>query len=770
MVLIKGAGLPGQAEGYHIWARGIVQGVGFRPFIFNLAEELHLTGWVKNTSSGVEIEINGTPQDLAAFVEQVQDRLPPLARLDALQVEVVPANGYASFAILESQAQPGAFMPVSPDVATCPDCQRELFDPSDRRYRYPFTNCTNCGPRFSIIQDIPYDRPNTTMAGFALCPACQAEYDDPRNRRFHAQPVACSQCGPQLWFESAGQRRAERDDALRMAREWLQDGKILAIKGLGGFHLACDAANPAAVAELRRRKKRSDKPFGLMAFDLATIRRHCQVSPAEADLLAAHQAPIVLLDRLVESNIALSVAPGQKTLGFMLPYTPLHLLLLEPAVGFPPVLVMTSANLSEEPIAYRDEEARQRLGQLADGFLLHNRPIHMRVDDSVARVLPAGAPYLLRRARGYAPDSLPLPRAMPPLLATGAELKNTFCLARDQYAFLSHHIGDLENYETLRSFEEGIQHYQRLFRVQPQRLACDLHPNYLATRYAQQRAEQDHLPVVAVQHHHAHLAACLADNGWQQDDPVIGLCFDGTGYGADGAIWGGEVLVGGYRSYQRRFHLAYVPQPGGDSAVRRPARMALAHLRSAGLDWAPDLLPVLDLCAEERTVLAAQLTHQINAPLTSSMGRLFDAAAALIGVREKTNYEGQAAIEMEAQADPYERGFYPFELREDLIDPAPLWLALVADWQAGLGIPQLSARFHNSVARLSLDLCRQVRTELGCQIVALSGGVWQNRFLLQRAVDALQNDGFRVLIHRRVPANDGCIAFGQVMVAAYTGD
>lgn len=757
-------------SGYHIWARGIVQGVGFRPFIFNLAEELALTGWVKNTSSGVEIEVNGEAARLDAFVAQVKDRLPPLARLDELQIEPVAANNYAAFAILESQAQEGAFIPISPDVAICDDCRRELFDPSDRRYRYPFINCTNCGPRFSIIQDIPYDRPKTTMAGFALCPACSAEYHNPRDRRFHAQPVACPQCGPQLRYESEGKLLAEREDALHAARQALRAGQIVAIKGLGGFHLACDAANPAAVNELRQRKKRSDKPFALMAFDLETVRRHCQVSQAEAELLASTQSPVVLLERLPESNIAQGVAPGQRSLGFMLPYTPLHLLLLEPAVGYPQVIVMTSANLSEEPIAYRDDEAHARLDRLADGFLLHDRPIHMRVDDSVARVLPVTqAPYLLRRARGYAPDSLPLPREAPPLLATGAELKNTFCLARERYAFLSHHIGDLENYETLRSFEEGILHYQRLFRVQPERLACDLHPNYLATRYAQQRAAQEGLPLLAVQHHHAHLAACLADNGWQTTEPVIGLSFDGTGYGPDGAIWGGEVLVGSYRDYQRRFHLAYVPLPGGDVAVRRPSRMALAHLRSAGLDWEPDLPAVMDLCAEERTVLDAQITRGLNSPLTSSMGRLFDAAAALIGVRFRATYEGQAAIELEAAADPHETGAYPFELRDDIIDPTPLWLGLLEDWHAGAGIPALAARFHNSIAALSLAVCRQVRAEQGCQVVALSGGVWQNGYLLQRVVHTLQLHGFRVLTHRHVPANDGCIALGQVMVAAYSG-
>jgi hydrogenase maturation protein HypF len=451
-------------------------------------------------------------------------------------------------------------------------------------------------------------------------------------------------------------------------------------------------------------------------------------------------------------------------LGFVLPYTPMHLLLLEPEEGFPEVLVMTSGNLSEEPIAYRDEEAVTRLRELADAFLLHDRPIHIRVDDSVVRSV-FDAPYLIRRARGFAPDPLALPVSVPPLLAAGAELKNTFCLARDRYAFMSHHIGDMENYETLRSFEEGITHFERLFRVQPQLIACDLHPNYLATRYAQQRALQEGLPLVAVQHHHAHMAACMAENGWTEQQPVIGLSFDGTGYGTDGTIWGGEVLVGGYSQYQRRFHLAAVPQPGGDGAVRKPARMALAHLWAAGIEWEADLPPVEALCEEERLLLHTQLKRKINAPMTSSMGRFFDAASALIGVRQKATYEGQAAIELEALSSADEMGWYPFDVQGDIIDPAPLWHALLADWRLGEPVYRLAARFHNSLARLTLELCRIVRNETGSAAVALSGGVWQNRFLLECTVPTLEREGFRPLLHRQTPANDGCIALGQTVVA-----
>jgi len=750
--------------GVKIWVRGIVQGVGFRPFIFTLAEQMGLTGWVKNTSSGVEIEVSGTPPAVESFLLSIRENPPPLARIDELHSEPVEPNGYANFTILESQSEEGAYQPVSPDMGICPDCWRELFDPGDRRFRYPFINCTNCGPRFTIVRDIPYDRLNTTMAGFQMCSQCQAEYANPRDRRFHAQPVACPDCGPQIWLEENGEKLAGGEAALQYAREQLKAGKILAVKGLGGFHLACDATNPAVVSELRRRKKRSDKPFALMAFDLAAVERHCFVSPAEARLLTSQQAPIVILDRKPGSRIAAEAAPGQPTLGFMLPYTPLHLLLLEPGAGYPDALVMTSGNLSEEPIAYRDEEAHENLGNLADAFLLHDRPIHMRVDDSVMRIA-AGQRYFTRRSRGWAPDPLLLPVKAPPILATGPELKNTFCLARDRYAFLSHHIGDMENYETFRSFEEGITHFERLFRVKPQVIACDLHPDYLATRYAQQRAQEESLPLVKVQHHHAHLAACLADNGWDSNEPVIGLSFDGTGYGTDGAIWGGEVLLGGYSAYQRRFHLDYVPMPGGDAAIRRPARMALAHLWAAGIDWEPDLPPVKYFCAQDRTALRIQVERQINAPRTSSMGRFFDAASALVGVRMTATYEGQAAIEFEALADPGEQRAYPFEITGEVINLRPLWQALINDWRSGAPTPTLAARFHNSVAQLAVEACLLLRAECGVQIAALSGGVWQNRFLLERTVAGLKKEGFRILLHHQLPPNDGCIAVGQVMVS-----
>jgi hydrogenase maturation protein HypF len=785
-----------ETAGIRIHITGVVQGVGFRPFVYTLATRLALTGWVRNTSAGVDIEVDGPSDALQAFVEGLQKESPPLSHIDDLIVEERPVNGYTKFEILHSQPIADAFQPISPDISICPDCLRELFDPDDRRYRYPFINCTNCGPRFTIIEDIPYDRPKTTMAGFELCTDCAEEYDNPLDRRFHAQPVACPECGPQVWIEPTGKPQESpnlnADAAIWAAQRLLAQGKIVAIKGLGGFHLACDATNPIAVAELRHRKLRVDKPFALMMPDLETVQQHCFVNEAESSLLESRERPIVILRRRPESTIAAQVAPQQDTLGVMLPYTPLHYLLLyegdHPAkVGstVAPVLVMTSGNISEEPIATENDEARERLGPLADAFLLHNRPIRTRCDDSVMRVFRSeleseehgSALMPLRRSRGYAPFPVRLPWDAPPLLAAGAELKNTFCITRGTYAFLSHHIGDLENYETLESFQDGVEHFERLFRIRPQALVYDLHPNYLATRYAQARAERDNLPAIGVQHHHAHIAACMVEHGLSGEQPVIGVAFDGTGYGDDGAIWGGEFLLANYQGYRRAAHLVYVPLPGGDAAIRKPARTALAHLWHADLDWDPKIPSPAALCVEERTALRSQLEKNINAPLTSSMGRLFDAAAALSGVRQKVNYEAQAAIEFEALVNPDEKGAYDFELYKGKnrsesnlaplqVDPAPLIASLCADQLAGVPLPILAARFHNGVARMVVEVCRHLRTETNLDVVALSGGVWQNMVLLAKTVAYLEQAGFTVLLHHQVPSNDGGLALGQAAIAA----
>jgi hydrogenase maturation protein HypF len=761
--------------GAQIHITGIVQGVGFRPFVFGLAQRLNLTGWVRNTSAGVDIEVDGSPESLDNFLYALKENTPPLARIDEFEVTRKPPNGFASFEILHSHSIQGAFQPISPDMSVCPDCLKELFDPQDRRYRYPFINCTNCGPRFTIIKDIPYDRPNTTMADFPMCPDCATEYHNPVDRRFHAQPVACPVCGPQVWLEVAEQTTAHREDAIQETRKLLSEGKVVAIKGLGGFHLACDATNPEAVADLRRRKMRVDKPFALMLPDLETIEHHCWANPSERQLLKSGQRPIVILDKRPDSPISQEVAPGQNTLGVMLPYTPLHYLLLERAQGFPDALVMTSGNLSEEPIATSNPEARQRLGNLADAFLMHDRDIYTRCDDSVVRAIdpPSQEPgqnypaiYPLRRARGYTPFPILLPWNLPPLLATGAELKNTFCLTRERYAFLSHHIGDLENYETLRAFEEGIRHFERLFRVQPEALAYDLHPAYLATQYALKRAKLENLPASGIQHHHAHIAACMSEHGLDENEPVIGVAFDGTGYGEDGAIWGGEFLLTTYANFERPYHLAYVPLPGGDTAIRQPWRMALTWLGHAGLEWETGLPPVT-ASPEQLQVLRYQIETRLNAPLTSSMGRLFDAVAALIGIRQEVNYEAQAAIELEALADPQETGIYPWEINQENIDPTPLIQMLVADLRAGLAIESLAARFHNSVAEMVRIACKQIASRTGASKVILSGGVWQNRFLLKQTLQRLENENFKIYLHRQTPTNDGGIAVGQAVIAYY---
>jgi hydrogenase maturation protein HypF len=754
---------------------GIVQGVGFRPFVYNLATGLGLTGWVRNTSAGVDIELEGETPVLDEFVLRLRADAPPLAHLDEVEVSSREPSGYQTFEIEHSEAVPDAFQPISPDVSICPDCLRELFDPSDRRYRYPFINCTNCGPRFTIIKDIPYDRPKTTMAVFPMCSDCQAEYSDPTDRRFHAQPVACPECGPRVWLEmTPGEDSAKStigrytigDEAILVAQRLLREGKILAVKGLGGFHLACDALNTQAVAQLRERKLRVDKPFALMFPNLAQIEQHCLVSPDERALLESAARPIVLLRRKPGSVIVPQVAPGQEQLGVMLPYTPLHYLLFADT-PHPRPLVMTSANLAEEPICTDNVEAREHLSGLTDAFLMHDRDIHIRTDDSVMRVLPDLGPYPIRRSRGYAPFPVRLPWQVTPILAAGAHLKNTFCITNRNYAFLSHHIGDLENYETLQSFEQGIAHFEGLFRVKPEFLACDLHPDYLATRYAVERAERDTLPIIKVQHHHAHIAAVMAEHRLDGSEPVIGVSFDGTGYGDDGAIWGGEFLLADYAGYRRMAHLGYFPLPGGDAATRRPSRTALGLLHALGLDWDEALPTHADLCYEDRTAIRIQLERKLNSPLTSSMGRLFDAAAALAGVRQKVNYEAQAAIEFEALSDPDETGIYPFEFATGQINASPAIQALIADVLAGRPAPQISARFHNGLAVMVRDVCASIRVETGASRVALSGGVWQNVALLMKTIPLLQKSGFQVYIHHKVPANDGGLALGQAAIAAF---
>ncbi len=751
-------------SGSRIHITGIVQGVGFRPFIYNLATSLDLKGWVVNTSNGVDIEVAGSPACISQFINKLRNNPPPLARIDNINILEITPPIFSDFIIRESEFQPGEYLPVSPDVSICPDCRKELFNPQDRRYRYPFINCTNCGPRFTIIKDIPYDRPKTTMANFKMCPECLSEYQNPSDRRFHAQPIACPVCGPQLQF-TMDKNISIGEDAIQSARNALVSGKILAVKGLGGYHLACDASNKKAVENLRNRKKRSDKPFALMAYNLEQVQQFALVSPAESELLESPQHPVVILKKKIKHTIFDQTAPGQNSLGFMLPYTPLHLLLLEPESGFPEVLVMTSGNVSEEPIAYSDEEAFSRLHGIADGFLIHDRPIHTRVDDSVCRIFKENL-YPIRRSRGYAPEPIRYNRSLPQILACGAELKNTFAFSKDKYIFISHHIGDLENYETLKSFENGIEHYKQLFRLSPAAIAVDLHPDYLSTKYGLSESFAKHLPLVSVQHHHAHLASCLADNLWSSNESVIGLIFDGTGYGTDGKIWGGEILVGNCSVFQRYYHLRETPLPGGDTAIRNPSKIALSQLFAAGIDWDPDLPPVQALCAEERTLLKSQITHLINTPQTTSMGRLFDAVSALIGIRQRATYEGQAAIELENLCDPDETSTYDLSLGNGVVEILDLYPQIIQDYRKGVKKEIISARFHNTIAQICKSVAQEIRELTNINTVALSGGVWQNMTLLTKTLHLLQNQGFFPLIHHNIPTNDGGISIGQIMVAA----
>jgi hydrogenase maturation protein HypF len=772
--------------GRHIHITGVVQGVGFRPFVYGLAMRFGLPGWVCNTSAGVDIEVDGTGEALDRFVAALTDEAPPLARIDYVEAVDVEHNGFIAFEIRHSVARPDDFLPISPDITLCEDCRRELLDPNDRRYLYPFINCTNCGPRFTIIKDIPYDRPLTTMADFVMCQDCAREYADPLNRRFHAQPVACPRCGPEVWLVAGGRPVAAHSEAIVRVKRMLADGKIIAMKGLGGFHLACDATNDEAVAELRRRKDRIDKPFALMASSVKAIEQFCEITPVERALLESREHPIVLLKKRGSfpglQHISEHVAPGQSTLGVMLPYTPLHELLFHPSSLIPHPLVMTSGNFSEEPIATGNDDALTRLAPLADAFLLHNRDIHIRCDDSVVRVFE-DRELPIRRSRGYAPYPVKLPALQaripggdrreeagltdrPTILAAGAELKNTFCVTRDGYAFLSQHVGDLENYETLRSFEDGIAHFERLFRIKPQIIAYDLHPNYLATRYALERAERDGLKAIGVQHHHAHIAACLAENNWQGGQPVIGVAFDGTGYGTDGAIWGGEFLIADYHGFERVAHLDDMPLPGGDAAIHHPYRTALSYLHRAGVAWTDNLAPVRAASSIEQAAIRQQLQSGFNTFATSSMGRLFDAVASICGVRQDVNYEGQAAIELEALAEEAEAALYAFEVEPDRVRISGVIRAVVADVRSGVPASLISARFHNGLAQLVLDMCERIRRVRGLQAVALSGGVWQNVTLLHKTLDRLRAAKFTVYVHRLVPPNDGGLALGQAVVAA----
>ena len=759
---------------------GVVQGVGFRPFVYSLATSLGLGGLVGNDVDGVFAEVEGDPAAVEEFLASLAHNAPPLARIERITTAAMRPNGTALFSIAPSEAGTQRRTLVSADTATCADCLAELADPGDRRFGYPFINCTNCGPRFTIIRDVPYDRPRTTMAPFAMCELCAAEYHDPADRRFHAQPTCCPACGPALSLLGPG-GTVLSGGPLAAAAGLLRQGKVLAVKGLGGYHLAVDASGEAAAAALRARKHREDKPFAVMVADVAAARRLCEVDDAAAGLLASRRRPIVLLPRLPGSGLAEAVAPGNRQLGLMLPYTPLHHLLIAALVR---PMVLTSGNVSDEPIVYRDGEVAERLGGIADAFLTHDRAIEIRTDDSVVRAF-RGRETVVRRSRGYVPEPLDVATEFArPVLACGAELKSTFCLGRDGHAFVSHHIGDLENAETLRSFTEGIAHFRRLFDITPEVVAHDLHPEYLSTKYAAQLADGEvagaadlaGVELVGVQHHHAHIASCLADN--RASGPVIGVAFDGTGYGTDGTIWGGEFLIADLARFERAGHLAPVPMPGGAAAIRQPWRMAAAYLDAAYPGGPPDGHDGhdghdgLDVARRNRRLWSGVLQmarRGVNSPLTSSAGRLFDAAAAILGVRDTINYEGQAAVELEQLADPAERGAY----RAEVTGPEPFRIAghdliraVVEDLAAGATPGVVAARFHNGVAGLISDCCLLLRERHGLSTVALSGGVFQNLLLLQVTIARLERHGFGVLVQSRVPCNDGGISLGQAVVAA----
>ena len=732
---------------------GIVQGVGFRPFVYGLAISAHLGGFVGNDTDGVFIEVEGHDDDVTRFVSDLERCAPSAARIRQIEAEVIPPAGTTSFRIVASHHAATGTALVSPDLRTCDQCLAELHDPDDRRHNYPFINCTNCGPRFTIIERTPYDRPETTMRPFRMCAPCQAEYDDPTNRRFHAQPNACPECGPRV------RSFPDSTDPIRHARQRVAAGEIVAVKGLGGFHLACDATSESVVAILRERKGRVDKPFAVMVADLTTARSITHIDADEARLLTSRERPIVLLKKRPNTSISDPVAPRNGHLGVMLPYTPLHDLLISPGE----VWVMTSGNLAEEPIVTENEDALDRLERLADAFVFHNRDIYVPCDDSVVRVLD-GVEYPIRRSRGYAPFPVPLPFEVPPILATGGELKATFCLAAGRDGFMSQHIGDMENLETLDVFDHAVDHFIDLFRVEPETIAADLHPGYLSTRWA----ERHTLPVVKVQHHHAHIASVMAEHG--VTDRVIGFAFDGTGYGTDGTVWGGEVLVADFDGFDRVAHLAPVALPGGDAAVRHPGRMALSHLRSAGIPWSEDLPPVRHHIEIVRRSLEIQIDRGINTVPTTSMGRLFDAASALAGVRQTANYEAQAAIEFEALVDLTEGCSYEFSLVDAetpiIIEPGPVLAGIVEDARAFAPIGLIAARFHNAVATMIVEVAERIRARTGITTVGLSGGVFQNVTLTHAAAIALGEKGFAVLTHRLVPPNDGGLALGQAVIAA----
>jgi [NiFe] hydrogenase maturation protein HypF len=777
------------SERLRLIVTGIVQGVGFRPFVYNLAKSLSLNGYIVNTSDGVKIEVEGSKDKTEAFIARLGKEAPALSFIRDIRCENVPYFGYNDFHIEKSISTNQANTLISPDVSVCDECAKELFTEDNQRFLYPFINCTNCGPRFTIIKDVPYDRPNTTMESFVMCEECRAQYEDPNDRRYHAQPIACAKCGPQLQLLDKEGCKLVSSDIIGKASGFLDAGYILAVKGLGGFHLVCDANNGKAVDELRKRKHRDEKPFAVMARDMDTIYKYCIVNNEEACLLQSVRKPIVLLEKRKDCPLPESIAPGNPYLGVMLPYTPLHYLLFKSRDTCPEMLIMTSGNRSNEPICFKDSEVLSQLDGIMDFIVTYDRNIHIRTDDSVTRVF-MGKEYILRRSRGYVPMPVicgspnhisvksPTQREFPAVLACGGELKNTFCANRGQEFFLSHHIGDLENLETMQSFEEGIEHYKRLFGIKPEIIAYDLHPNYLSTRYALASKIDKK---IGVQHHKAHIASCMADNNMKGS--VIGVAFDGTGFGEDGNVWGGEFFTGSYGNLKRAGHLKYVRMPGGDAAAREPWRMAAGYLHDAGigLHFLAESQAINGFL-EKNTSYATKLIEGVekmlergfNSPFTSSMGRLYDAVSALAGIRYINRFEGQAAMELEYLSTSHVGSCYPYmvDISDGIYiqDMSGMIAGIVEDRMKGIPSGVISSRFHETIAVMVTDVCRHLRQDSGIGRVVLGGGVFQNMLLLSKSLGKLKDAGFDVYIHNRVPTNDGGISLGQAVIAIAESD
>lgn len=744
---------------------GIVQGVGFRPFVYNQAISLNLKGWVNNNSEGVHIDIEGQEEELNSFIYNLKHKHPTLARIENIIIEEKESANYKAFQIKESKRKDKKITLISPDMATCEECSRDITDPSNKRYRYPFTNCTNCGPRFSIIKSIPYDREKTTMKKFKMCRDCNEEYTDPTDRRFHAQPNACNDCGPHIWIEDCKGVKIEVNDVLEWTRQKLKEGKIFAIKGLGGFHLVCNALNEEAVELLRIRKNRPHKPFAVMMKDIKTVRKYCSVNMEEEEILTGARKPIVILDQASQYDLPQGIAPKQKTLGVMLPYTPLHYLLFENDIE---ALIMTSANIHGLPLEYKNESAVESLGHVADYFLQHNRDIYIPIDDSVVKVVD-GEARMVRRARGYAPEPIKKENTKE-ILACGSNMKNTFCVAKENFLFLSQHNGDLENIETIEHYKNNIEHYENIFYFKPKYIACDMHPGYVSSEYAYNTS----LPRIEVQHHHAHIVSCLAENNVTRK--VIGIAYDGTGYGTDGKIWGGEFLLCDNKEFERLGHLDYVKMPGGEKAVKEPWRMAVSYIYkmfksnklkecSTGIQLREILIK---LYGNRAINVISMIEADINCPETSSMGRFFDAAASLIGLRDTVTYEGQAAIELEAVACEKSLDSYDYDIVQTdgyIVKPEKIIMGILKDKFLKEQDSVISDKFHNTIVKFSKDICKLIRKDTGVNEVALSGGVFQNSYLLKNLTNELKREDFVVYANKLIPTNDGGVALGQIVIA-----